>query len=71
MLRPVATLAALALVGLVVVRVVFGLTAGLVGFVLGLAFKLAIVCGLIYLGIRIFSPETARKMKEHFVGPAT
>ena len=71
MLRPVAALAVIAVVGLVAVRVAFGVTAGILGFLVGLAIKLAIVCGLIYLGIRIVSPDTARKMKEHFVGPAT
>ena len=69
MARPLFALAALCLLALVALRFVVGL-AGVAGFLFGLFLKVALVAGLIYLGIRVVSPETARKMREHWTGPA-
>ncbi len=55
--------------GLTGLRVVLGV-AGIASFFLGLLLKMAVVCAVIYIGILIVSPDTARKMREHFLGPA-
>jgi hypothetical protein len=66
MLRPFAALAAVAILGLLAVRFVFGVTVGIIGMLLGLVLKITLVCAIIYLGLCIISPDTAKKMKEHF-----
>jgi len=40
----------------------------LIAFVFFLAVKIAIVGGVIYLAIRIFSPDTARRLREKWSG---
>jgi hypothetical protein len=69
MVRPLFTVAVFVVIALVVLRFVLGL-AGVAGWVFGILLKTAIVAGLIYLGISIVSPETAKKMREHFFGPS-
>ena len=46
----------------------FGFVLGVFGGLLGLAIKIAIVGALIYLMIRIFSPDTARRLREKWSG---
>ena len=49
----------------------FGILPGLLGFIAMLFFmavKIAIVGGVIYLAIRIFSPDTARRLREKWSG---
>jgi hypothetical protein len=48
---------------------VFGGLLGLVFGLLALALKIAIVGAIVYLIIRIVSPETARRLRERFSGP--
>ena len=73
MLRTIFTIGALAVLGLFLLSFVFGILKGLIGlalFLLGIAIKIAIV-GLIGYGvIRIVSPDTARRLRERWSGPA-
>jgi hypothetical protein len=69
MLRPIATLAVLALAALFTLRFVVGVATGLAGFLIGVLFKLAVVVGVIYLVMRVVSPDTAKKVREHWTGP--
>jgi hypothetical protein len=69
MARPLLVLAVVAIVGMTALRLVLGVAGGIFGFFFGLLIKLAIVSAIIYFGIRIVSPDTARKMREHFTGP--
>ena len=46
----------------------FGFALGLFGVLLALAIKVVIIGGLIYLVIRIFSPDTARRLREKWSG---
>ena len=67
MFRTILTIGLFAVAGLFVLKVVFGVfpvILGLFSMLLVLAVKIAIVGGLIYLAIRIFSPDTARRMRE-------
>ncbi|MEP6778336.1 MAG: hypothetical protein ABJC26_00495 [Gemmatimonadaceae bacterium] len=69
MLRTIFTIGIMALLGLVALKLVFGLMVPLVGLLLGLVFvalKVALVGGAIYLVVRIASPDTARRLKAKF-----
>jgi hypothetical protein len=71
MLRTIFSIGALAILGLIALKFVFGVFGGLVGILfvlLFLALKIAIVGALIYLVIRIVSPDTARRLREKFNG---
>ena len=71
MLRTIFMIGLFAIAGLFVLRVAFGLfgfALGIFGVLLGLAVKVAIVGGLIYLVIRIFSPDTARRLRQKWSG---
>ena len=73
MLRTIFMIGLFAVGGLFVLRLVFGLFGALLGIfggLLGLAIKVAIVGAVIYLLIRIFSPDTARKLREKWSGKA-
>ena len=72
MLRPIFIIGLFALAGLFLLKLFFGVFGGLLGLVLGLlglALKIAIVGAIVYLVIRIVSPETARRLRERFSGP--
>ncbi len=69
MLRTIFTIGIMALLGLVALKLVFGLMVPLVGLLLGLvvvALKVALVGGAIYFVVRIASPDTARRLKAKF-----
>ena len=69
MLRTNFTIGIMALLGLVALKIVFGvlpLMVGLLIFVAGLALKVALVGGALYLVLRVASPDTARRLKEKF-----
>ncbi|MEP6766124.1 MAG: hypothetical protein ABJB66_17550 [Gemmatimonadaceae bacterium] len=69
MLRTILTIGIMALLGLVALKLVFGLMVPLVGLLLALVFvavKVALVGGAIYLVVRIASPDTARRLKAKF-----
>ena len=71
MLRTVFTIGLFAVLGLIALKLVFGVLPGVVGlfFVLAiLALKIAFVGFLIYLIIRVVSPDTARKLRERWSG---
>ncbi len=69
MLRTIFTIGIMALLGLVALKIVFGvlpLMVGLLIFVVGLAVKVALVGGALYLVLRVASPDTARRLKDKF-----
>jgi hypothetical protein len=71
MLRTIFMIGLFALGGLFLLKLLFGLFAvgfGLLGFLFFMAIKIAIVGALVYLVIRIFSPETARRLREKWSG---
>lgn len=71
MLRTIFSVGALAIVGIIALKFIFGIFGGLVGILfvlLFLALKIAIIGALIYLVVRIVSPDTARRLREKFNG---
>ena len=73
MLRTIFTIGALAVLGLFLLSFVFGILKGLIAlalFLLGVAIKIAIVGLIVYVVIRIVSPDTARRLRERWSGPA-
>ena len=67
MLRTVAVLAAVAVVGWIALKLVFGVAGGLIGLLISLAWlglKITLVVGLIYWLLTVFSPETAQKLRD-------
>jgi hypothetical protein len=69
MLRTLFTVGLIALLGLVALKVVFGLLGPLVGLLLwlvGLALKVALVGAVIYFVIRVVSPATADRLVAAF-----
>lgn len=69
MLRTIFMIGLFALAGLFVLKLVFGLFGvllGVFGVLLALAIKVAVVGALIYLMIRIFSPDTARRLRDRW-----
>ncbi len=71
MLRTIFTIGLLALVGLFALKLVFGILGGIFGLffaLLGLAIPVLIIGAVIYVALMIFSPDTARGMREKFGG---
>ncbi len=71
MLRTVFMIGLFALAGLFLLKLLFGVIFvgfGMLGWLFGFAIRALIFGVLIYLVIRIFSPETARKLREKFSG---
>jgi len=71
MVRTVFGVGVLAIFGIVALKLIFGVFGALVGFffvLLFIALKIAIFGAIIYLIIRIFSPDSARKIRETFTG---
>ena len=71
MLRTIFTIGLFALLGLFALKLVFGILGGLFvvfWILLRYAVLIAIVGFVIYLAIRIVSPDTARRMRERFSG---
>lgn len=71
MLRTVFTIGLFALLGLFALQLIFGILPTVIGalwWLLFLAGKIALVGLLIYLLIRIVSPDTARRMRERWSG---
>jgi hypothetical protein len=69
MLRTILVVGALALLGLVALKLVFGLMGPLVAllfWLLGLALKVAVLGLVGYVVIRIVSPSTAQRLKERW-----
>jgi ABC-type Na+ efflux pump permease subunit len=69
MLRTIFGIGLLALIGLFLLKVFFGLFGflfALLWVLLAWAIRIAIVGGIIYLILRIFLPDTAKKIEEQF-----
>ena len=69
MLRTIFMIGLFALAGLFLLRLLFGVIFvgfGLLGWLFGFAIKALIFGALIYLVIRIVSPDTARRMRDRF-----
>lgn len=64
MFRTIFTLGAFALLGILALKIVFGILGGLIGFVLVTVVKVALVGLLIYGIMSIFSPDTARRWRD-------
>jgi len=73
MLRTIFMIGIFAILGLVALRFVFGILPTIVGLFIGVALfalKIAAIGFLIYLVIRVVSPDTARRLREKWSGPA-
>lgn len=73
MLRTILAIGLFAVLGLFALKMAFGILGtlfALLAVVLMWAIKFAAVGLVIYLLIRIFSPETARRLREKWSGPA-
>ena len=73
MLRTIFMIGLFAVLGLIALRVVFGILPAVIGLLIGIAIfavKIAAVGFIIYLLIRVFSPDTARRLREKWSGPA-
>ena len=73
MLRTIFMIGLFAVLGLIALRIVFGILPGIIGLFVGLAFfalKIAAIGLIIYLLIRVFSPDPARRLREKWSGPA-
>lgn len=71
MLRTVFLVGLMAILGLFALKFAFGLFAGLLGLFIALFFvavKIAIIGAVVYLVIRILSPDTARRIRERWSG---
>ena len=71
MFRTVFAVGAMAIVGIVALKLFFGVFGALVGLFFLLFFwavKIAIIGFIVYLIIRVVSPESARKIKESVKG---
>jgi hypothetical protein len=71
MLQTIFMLGLFVLLGLFALKLVFGVFGGVVGIILWLlvvAIQIAAVGAVVYLVIRVFSPDTARKLREKLSG---
>jgi hypothetical protein len=73
MLRTIFSIGLFAVLGLIALKFIFGIFGLAVGLFIGLLFvalKIAFVLLVVYFIIRIVSPDTARKLRERWSGPA-
>jgi hypothetical protein len=71
MLRTIFVVGIFTLLGLFALKLVFGvlgLAFSVFGVLLGLALKIALIGGIVYLVIRIVSPSTAAKLRATWGG---
>jgi len=69
MFRTVFAVGAMAIIGIIALKLIFGVFGALVGLFIMLCFwalKIAIIGFIVYLIIRVLSPDTARKIRESF-----
>ena len=69
MLRAILMLGLLVVLGMFAAGLVFNVLGGLVGLVVWvavLAVKLLVVGGILYLGVRVLSPNTAQRLKDRW-----
>jgi hypothetical protein len=70
-MRTFATVGIVALVCWIAIKIVFGVAGGVIGLLLSLAWlvlKVLLVVGIVYWLLSVFSPETAKKMRDTFKG---
>jgi uncharacterized BrkB/YihY/UPF0761 family membrane protein len=71
MLRTILSVGAITLLGLFLLKLTFGVLGGLFGllfWLLAIAIRIALVGLVVYVVIRIVSPDTARRLRERFSG---
>jgi hypothetical protein len=71
MLRTIFTIGLLALVGLFVLRLVFGILGGVFSIIfalLGMAIPVLVLGSIIYVVVLVFAPDTARDWRQKFGG---
>ena len=69
MLRAILMLGLLVVLGMFAAGLVFNVLGGLVGLVVWvavLAVKLLVVGGILYVGVRVLSPNTAQRLKDRW-----
>jgi hypothetical protein len=74
MLRTIFVVGAMALLGLVALKLVFGLMGPLVAllfWIAGLALKVAVLGFVGYVVIRLVSPNTAQRLKDRWSGSSS
>ncbi len=74
MLRTIFVVGAMALLGLVALKLVFGLMGPLVAllfWIAGLALKVAVLGFVGYVVIRLISPNTAQRLKDRWSGSSS
>lgn len=72
-MRTFAAVAIVSLIGWIAIKIVFGVAGGIVGLLLSLAWlglKVLLVVGIVYWVLSVFSPETARRMRDALKGEA-
>jgi hypothetical protein len=73
MLRTIFSIGLFAVLGLIVLKFIFGIfgvALGLFIWLLFAAIKVGLILLVIYLIIRVVSPDTARRLRERWSGPA-
>jgi hypothetical protein len=73
MFRTIFSIGLFAVLGLIALKFIFGIFGVVIGLfmvLLMLALKIAIVGLVIYFIIRLVSPDTARRLRERWSGPA-
>jgi hypothetical protein len=71
MIRTVASLALVVVAAWIAIRIVVGFAGGLLALLLSLAWfalKVLLVAGLVYWLLTVFSPDTAKKVRDTFRG---
>jgi hypothetical protein len=71
MLRTIFTIGIIAIFGLFVLRLAFGILGGLfgiLGWLISISIPILILGALIYLVLKIFAPDTARDLRSKFGG---
>ena len=73
MFRTVFALGLCAILGVVAIKLVFGIAGGLLGaafglffWLVGLALRLVVVGAIVYFILLVVSPETARRLRQRF-----
>ena len=71
MLRAIFMIGLFAMLGLFAVSIVFNLLGSVLGatfWIVGVALKVLVVGGVLYLGIRLVAPSTAARLRDRFSG---
>ena len=73
MLRTIFSIGLFAVIGLIALKFIFGILGPLVGLFIWLLFaalKVGLILLVVYFIVRIVSPDTARRLRERWSGPA-